>query len=161
MIRYLIALEKELELFKKHSGELPEGRIDLIGIRAADIPTDITDDDVVVNVGFAGGYKIPIGTVVAPRYVFDAETMRLKRMDSAFPIEGRICLTANRFVSKPYSDSASVYDMELYKIAEAPHKKLYALKIVSEILNEYTSVDYDDPKPWEKVGELIRNHVKG
>ena len=57
---------------------------------------------------------------------------------------------------EPCSINPSVYDMELRKIAALPHKKLYALKIVSDNLDEADCEAFEDVAAWEKIRRLLR-----
>ena len=166
MIHYLFAMEREADSFKKHcEGIAPDGSIDVIGIGAEDMPW-YKEDDVLVNIGYCGGYKIPKGTIVEPVYVMNAWTrdvIRMKTMTYAnvtpFPVEHRFCFTSEEFVTEPMTDCPSIYDMELFKIAEEHKGDVYALKIVSDNLNEEECENYNEEESWKRVAVLLQQNL--
>jgi hypothetical protein len=46
--------------------------------------------------------------------------------------------------------------MELFKINKLPHKRLYALKIVSDNMNEADCEAFNDAVAWDRVRELLK-----
>ena len=160
MIRYLIAMSREAEMFKKYS-DVSEEQIDVIGINAADFDADkYTENDILVNIGYAGGYKIPVGTLIEPSFALDILTWEAVRIDAVFPIDHRICLTSNTFIEEPLCDGPSIYDMELFKIAQVPHDKLYSIKIVSDNLSEKDCEEINGKAAWAMAAEYIKKYVK-
>lgn len=146
MIRFLVAMEREAEALG-----IP---CEIIGIGATNLPAT-SEDDVLVNVGYCGGYKVPVGRVVEPRFTENAGTGEVKDLIPHFPCETHPCITADAFVTKPVYEAPAVYDMELWKIAALPHKALYCLKIVSDNLNESDCESFNSEKAWERVRELL------
>ena len=65
MIRILVAMQREADALG-----VP---CELIGIGAENLP-ETSPEDILVNVGYCGGYRIPVGTVVEPLFAGDAET---------------------------------------------------------------------------------------
>ena len=159
MIRYLLAMPREADMLRKYADQLPKGEIEVIGINAVDY-TGGTENDVLVNVGYAGGYNVPIGTLVEPSVVYNMATGDAVRIDPLFLIERRLCFTSDSFVERPAVNLPSVYDMELFKVAERPHKRLYAIKIVSDNLNEKDCEGFNDEASWKTAAALISRFVK-
>ena len=52
----------------------------------------------------------------------------------------------------------SIYDMELFKISQLPHKKIYSLKIVSDNLNEKDCESFNDQRCWNKINKLLKEN---
>lgn len=159
MIRYLIAMPREAEIFEKVSKMCPAGSVEIIGIGAVDMrPTD--EDDVVVNIGYAGGYRVPVGALVEPIIAVDGKKQTAIGINPLFPVERRVCFTCDEFVTEPLAKYRAIYDMELYKIARMPHKKLYSIKIVSDSLNERACESFNLEDPWRVAAGYIAEYVK-
>lgn len=149
MIKYLFAMEREANMI-----DVPNKYI--IGINGTSMP-QTTKDDILVNLGYCGAYKVDVGTIVEPNVVFDIKTRKKKHINKKFGVERIRCYTSDEFVTNPIANFKSIYDMELYKIVQLPHKKVYALKIVSDNLNEKDCESFNDKECWDKVKELIKN----
>ena len=147
MIRFLVAMEREAEAL----GILCE----IIGIGGKNIPAT-SEEDILVNVGYCGGYMVPVGTVVEPRFVVNTETHEIGDLEQNFPCESQPCFTSPGFVMEPVYDCPTIYDMELWHISRLPHKKLYCLKIVSDNLDETECEAFDDRSSWERVRKLLK-----
>ena len=161
MIHYLIAMPREAELFRKYFDGLPAGEIDVIGINAVDLEqVKSTEEDILVNIGYAGGYKIPVGTLVEPSFVLDVQTWEAARIDPVFLLEHRMCLTSNTFVESPIYDGPSLYDMELFKIMSLPHKRVHSIKIISDNLCEKDCEEFNSDAAWKLAAELIKLYLK-
>ena len=150
MIKYIFAMPREAE-------QLDLDNKFVVGINAVDM-IDTTDEDTIVNIGYCGAYDVPVGTIVEPSVVYDAETKDVLKIDTIFNCEDIECYTANEFVTEPLVNGRSIYDMELYKLAKYPHKRIYALKIVSDNLNESDCEQYNDKKAWEKIKNILEKH---
>lgn len=160
MIKYLLAMEREAELFEKYAAGKLGGRVYVVGIGATGIDNaELIEDDVIVNVGYAGGYEIPVGTIIEPSYAMDMRRGEIVRIDSVFPVERRVCITSDTFVDKPMSNGPHLYDMELFKVASVPHKKLYSLKIISDNLCEEDCEAYNAEESWRMVVDLIERNL--
>lgn len=160
MIHYVFAMQREADLFwRLANSKVPEGVTDVIGINAVDRKI-YSEDDVLMNLGYAGGYKVKVGSIIEPQFVAEAYTHDIKRIDSIFPVEHRLCFTSDAFVSTPMTDFAVIYDMELYKIAEKPYKRLHSLKIVSDNLDESDCEKFNETEPWNRVIDLIAEYLK-
>ena len=147
MIKYLFAMQREADMI-----DVPNKYI--IGINGTDMPTT-TKDDILVNLGYCGAYDIKVGTIVEPSDVFCRKPRGKKHINKKFGVDRVRCYTSNEFVTKPFVKFPSIYDMELYKIALLPHKKIYSLKIVSDNLNEQDCEQFNDKECWNKVKELL------
>jgi len=160
MIYYLLTTDKEAEIFHRLSRKkVPKGQIQVIGEGAEEL-REFTADDVLVHIGYASGYKVDVGRVVEPVYVVDAWTREVIRTDTIFPVEHRICFTTDRFVDMPVTDYASICDMELFKIMLAKHKRVHALKIVSDNLDEEDRKVFEDEEAWKEAIRLIGEFVR-
>lgn len=159
MIRYLIAMEREAELFKRFSEKCPVGSVEIIGIGAADMG-QYNENDILVNVGYAGGYRVPVGALVEPSGAMNVREHEAIRIDSLFPIERRVCFTSDEFVMEPVAKYPAIYDMELFRIAQKPHKKLYSIKIVSDNLNESDCEEFNFEEPWKAVCGYLAEYLK-
>ena len=136
-------------------------KVEIVGIGCTDLP-ETTEDDIIVNVGYAGGYNVPVGRIIEPLYVCNYGSDELDPIDHIFPGCGRYrCYTANEFVTIPCTTTAAIYDMELAKLAKLPHKKLYALKIVSDSLNEKECEAFNSDECWAEVAELLKAVLHG
>lgn len=151
MIYFLFAMEREAEMLNAPNKHV-------IGIGAKSMP-NTTKDDVIVNVGYCGASKMPIGSLVEPGFAADANTLEIVRIDRAFPVQSAVCVTADRFVENDTWDASCVYDMELFKIAQLPYKRIYSLKIVSDNLNEKQCESFDMSKSWEMAQFLINEFL--
>lgn len=147
MIRILVAMEREAKALG-----VP---CEVIGIGAANLP-QTNPEDILVNVGYCGGYKIPVGTVIEPLFAGDAATEEVEDLTHHFPCEMHPCFTSETFVTEPLCNCPAIYDMELFKIRKLPHKQLYCLKIVSDNLDEKACEAFDDAAAWDRVRELLK-----
>ena len=155
MVRYLIAMPREAEMFKKYSDGIPDGQIDIIGIGAENVDAaKYTEDDILVNIGYAGGYKIPVGNLIEPAYAMDIKTWKALPIDRVFYIERRMCLTSSTFVEHPMSEVPHLYDMELFKIAKLPHKRVHSIKIISDHMLLYAIILLAKTHPLIKIINL-------
>lgn len=148
MIYYLFAMQREADQIDV------ENKI-LVGINAIELP-NTTNDDILVNIGYCGATSdIQVGTIVEPSEVFDAKTGDRVVIDKLFGCEDIKCFTADEFVTEPIEENRNIYDMELYKLAQLPHKKIYSLKIVSDNLNENDCEKYNDQVAWSKIKDIL------
>ena len=147
MTRILVAMQREADALG-----VP---CEVIGIGAKDLP-ETCRDDILVNVGYCGGYGIPVGSVIEPLFAGDAETEEVDDLERHFPCETRPCFTSDSFVTEPLCHCPTIYDMELFKINKLPHRKLYVLKIVSDNLDEKDCEAFNDAAAWDRVRELLK-----
>lgn len=126
----------------------------VIGINATDVPST-TEDDTIVNIGYCGAYGVPVGSIIEPSEVYEIYTGNSAKVDRLFDCEDIVCFTSDEFVTEPAVNYRSIYDMELYKLAQLPHKKLHALKIVSDNLDEAACERYNDKAAWEKIQSIL------
>lgn len=159
MIRIVVAMEREAKMLAER---LPTMLIDVTGIGQVGLIPPTTENDVIVNVGYAGGYHVPVGRLIEPSFALDYGTGEGTSVDHIFVGCGRYrCYTANEFVTEPCTSLSSIYDMELAKLAKLPHKKLYALKIVSDSLNEQECEAFNGEERWDEVARLLKQYVIG
>lgn len=147
MVYYLFAMPREAEHIEVDNKFV-------IGINAIELPT-LTEDDTIVNIGYCGAYNVPVGTIIEPSEVRELGSNNSAKIDRLFGCEDVVCFTANEFVTEPAVLQESIYDMELYKLTQLPHKKIYTLKIVSDNLNEADCEQYNDEAAWNKVKEIL------
>lgn len=116
------------------------------------------EDSVIINVGLVGSNNLNIGNIIEVKnsygYHFDLTpfgdklyhttnspyeltTTELKQID---------CYTSDGFVQQTNIKETCVFDMELNTITLFPHKKIHAIKIVSDTLNasKYNEFNYDE-----------------
>lgn len=147
MIRILVAMEREAEALG-----VP---CELIGIGAVNLP-ETSPDDILVNVGYCGGHRVKVGSVIEPLFAADAATGEAEDLKHHFPCERHPCFTSESFVTEPLCGCPAIYDMELFKIRKLPHKELYVLKIVSDNLDEKACEAFSDEDAWERVRTLLK-----
>ena len=150
MIYYIFAMPREAENVRI------ENKV-IVGINATD-PPQTTANDTIVNIGYCGAYGIPVGTIIEPSEVYDIESGKTAKIDKIFGCEDVTCFTSNEFVTEPIVNRKSIYDMELYKLAQLPHKRIHALKIVSDNLNEEDCVQYNDQAAWAKIQQILEKY---
>ena len=126
----------------------------VIGIKATDLP-ETTEDDILVNVGYCGGYRIPVGSIVQPCLSGDYGTGETISLVPHFDCPAYPCFTADTFVTEPLVDTPAIYDMELWRLLRLPHSKLYCLKIVSDNLDERACEAFDDAMAWERIRKML------
>ena len=159
MINLVIAMEREADILVPRIQSTLIDQVSIIGIGGADFLPETTDEDIIVNVGYAGGYRVPIGRVVEPTFALKYDTHEGEIVDHLFSECDRFrCYTAEEFVTRPCTTLPSIYDMELAKLAKLPHKKLFALKIVSDRLNEKECEMFDSDESWGKVVKLLKQY---
>lgn len=148
MVYYLFAMPREAE-------QLDVENKYIVGINAVEPPVT-TADDTIVNIGYCGATAdISVGTIVEPSEAYDSVTKNKVSINKLFGCEDIKCFTASEFVTEPIEESGNIYDMELYKLAQLPHKKIYALKIVSDNLNENDCEQYNDSAAWAKIKDIL------
>ena len=158
MIRLFIAMEREAKMLVPRIKDTLIQKVDIIGIGGTDIP-DTEPDDIIINVGYAGGYRVPVGRVVEPTFslVYGEGTGEI--IDHVFhDVERFRCYTADDFVTKPCTTLPSIYDMELNRLLDIPHEKLFSLKIVSDKLNEKECEMFDGDEAWGRVVKLLKQY---
>ena len=156
MIKIFCAMPRE----KKSLGMV---KTDVIGIGATKVPVT-TDNDIIINVGLCGANSLPVGSVVVPfdvlkpinDYEFESGALTLYEF-----ADNVTCITAKDFVTEPIIKADNViYDMELFKLTKIPHKRLYAVKIVSDNLNEKDCENFDEAIAWATAREIVRKIIK-
>lgn len=150
MVKYLFAMQREADMI-----DVPNKYI--IGINGTEMP-ETTKDDIIVNLGYCGAYNISVEEIIEPSVVFATESRKKRNLGHIFNTKRVRCYTSNEFVTKPIVNFESIYDMELYKIAELQYKKLYSLKIVSDNLNEQDCENFNDKECWDKIKELLKEN---
>ena len=102
----------------------------------------LSENDDVLNFGFAGGYKINTGLLLAVSQSF---LINSEYKESGFSLDcpvgfypsgAVVCFTSDKFVEHSKFSNPCLYDMELHEICKFPHKKIYSIKIVSDNLSE-------------------------
>ena len=144
-VRILVAHQREADALG-----LP---CEIIGIGATDLP-ETTENDILVNIGYCGAYQIPVGILVEPRTVNSGDGW--EPLQTAFRCIHAPCYTAEEFVTEPYSQMPAIYDMELGKVMKLPHKELFALKIVSDNLDESACEAFESKEAWDYAKRLLQ-----
>ena len=150
MVYYLFALPREAEHIDI------ENKV-IVGINATDIPA-ITEEDIIINIGYCGAYNVPVGSIIEPSEVYDIYSGKSIKLDKLFECDDIKCYTSDEFVTEPVVKDKSIYDMELYKLAKLPHKHIYSLKIVSDNLNEDDCEQYNDEAAWVKIKDILEKY---
>ena len=159
MIRLVIAMEREADMLIPRIGRTLINHSDVVGIGCCDFLPDTSPEDIIVNVGYAGGYRVPIGRVVEPSFALDYGSGEGILIDHMFSdVERYRCYTATEFVTRPCATLPAVYDMELAKLTKLPHSKLFSLKIVSDRLNEKECEAFDSDESWGMVVKLLKRY---
>lgn len=148
MVKYFFAMQREADMI-----DVPNKYI--IGINGTEMP-ETTKEDIIVNLGYCGAYKIPVGTIIEPSIVFDFDSHKKAKINHIFNTKRARCFTSKKFVLEHIVNFESIYDMELYEISKIPHKKLFSLKIVSDNLNEHDCENFNDKECWEKVEKILK-----
>lgn len=97
--------------------------------------------ETILNIGYAGSNKIPVGTFVKVTEVQTAH--RLADFNDRRPIGTKFpakyveapCYTCTDFVTEWNGDEPAVFDMELAGIASLGFKEVMSIKKVSDTLN--------------------------
>ena len=147
MIRILVAMEREAEALG-----IP---CEVIGIGATTLPAT-AEEDILVNVGYCGAVGFYPGTIIEPDETIPYGVVEGRKLETHFSCIHAPCITSQKFVQEPCCLSDSVYDMELSKIVELPHRELYVLKIVSDNLDEADCEAFNDEMAWEQVRKLLK-----
>ena len=151
MVYYLFAMPREAEQLDV------ENKV-IVGINAVNIPKT-TIDDIIINIGYCGATPdVAVGTIVEPSIVYDIKTGDSRNIDKIFGCEDIKCFTSDAFVTEAIENNKNIYDMELYKLAKLPHRKIYSLKIVSDNLNESDCEKYNDQEAWKKIKQILENY---
>ncbi len=155
---FIFAMQREADMVR-----LPEDdniRKEIVGISMLDNLPQVSEDEIIINLGYCGSNSIKVGTIVEPSIATDLRTGAQIKLDHLFDTPTTECFTSDEFVTKSTQDEPCVYDMELYKIAQLPHKALYSLKIVSDNLNLEDCEKYNDETAWEKCLEILNDKLK-
>lgn len=160
MIRYIFGTEEEADsFFKAAKGDMTIGRIEVVGAGAEDLKWH-SEQDVLVNIGYCCAYKVIPGMIIEPSYVMNAKTREIIRITPVFPVENRICITSLEPVKDPIVDYASIYDMELFRIASSHFGVVHSLKIVNGSIEDGETKNINKEEQWAKVVELVRQCLK-
>lgn len=151
-VHVLVAMEREAE-----SLGLP---CSVIGIGAENIRKRIKADDIVINVGYCGAIGLEPGTIVEPSEAVSLKNGARIFIRPKFDFLHAPCYTAEEFVAEPKFEAGAICDMELFKLAKIPCKELYALKIVSDNLNEADCEEFDGAEQWAVVRDIVLNIIK-
>ena len=158
MIRYLFSSIKEAEIFARYSENCPKGAITVVGEKAENMGD--FEDDVLVNIGYAVGNRVPVGALIEPMCAMNEEKHEAIRINSLLPIERRVCFTVDEFGKEPVREYPSIYDRELFNIAIKPHKKLYSVKIVGDRIDDGSMGKIDLVEMWKVAIGYIAEYLK-
>ena len=138
---YVVAMPSEIELIKPYSDWNGKGPVLVTGAGAVNVIQalrDVPRNTMIMNVGYAGSNKIPVGTrcyIGKVRMYHPAAKIE----DPVFDLNGTVpCYTAGDFVTETDIDEPCVFDMELAYILAMGFERVYAVKVVSD------NLDYDE-----------------
>ena len=115
--------------------------------------------DKLINVGYAGSNKYPIGSVVSAsscKRFIPSQTVNEPTLNLVPCYNSDLCYTADDFVENEKIDEIPLIDMELYYLASI-YPQIESLKIVSDNLNftEYQCADTQGS--WDLVNRILNN----
>ena len=114
------------------------------GINVIRALKNISKDEEIVNIGYAGSNSLPIGEKVVVgistllHELFNYDEEPIKTAD--YPISKTVCYTSTDFVTKTDIKVPCVFDMELAYIC-AMFKNVKSIKVVSDNLNLHAYED--------------------
>lgn len=129
----VVATEAEYKKFKTANQEIIMTGVGYGNVYKALV--NIPRDTPLINIGYAGSNKIPIGNVCVigecrhyhPNVEYDEEV---------YTLPGKyVCYTSDDFVLNTDIEMPVVFDMELYAILSMGFKNIIAIKIVSDNLS--------------------------
>lgn len=154
MVKIIVAMEREAQSLKEAGCTLP---IYVCGIGCTDIPADLTEDDIIVNVGYAGSLKLPVGTICIPIAVYDKKYHLFKPVNDGIS-NGILCVTTETFIEGgggEYYPPDTIFDMELARIVDLPPTRVISVKIVSDNCNEKACEAFNNAECWKLAWEWI------
>ena len=157
-IIFLFAMQREADMIDVEEEE--NVKKVLVGISCVDGLPETTEDDVIINIGYAGSNNLPVGSIVEPSEVVELATGERMAVDKVFDCSSYPCFTSNDFVTETNIVEPCVFDMELYMISKLKHKALYSLKIVSDNLNLSDCEAYNDELAWAEVKKIVNKKFK-
>ena len=112
----------------------------------------------IINVGYAGSNKYPVGTVLSVNKVerlYKPSIINEKSIDLLTCYISDSCYTVDDFINAPIESEIPLIDMELYYLA-ARYPNIESIKIVSDNLNltEHRITDLNES--WELVNKILR-----
>lgn len=112
----------------------------------------------IINVGYAGSNKYPVGSVVSVDKVerFHRTIVNEKPINLVPCYVSDLCYTADDFVNTPFVMEIPLIDMELYYLA-ARYPNIESIKIVSDNLNLNEHRTTDLSASWETVNRILNN----
>jgi len=151
MIKIVVAMEREAQSLRDAGCNRP---IHICGIGATDLPADLTSEDTILNIGYAGSLALKVGTICIPTGVYDKRNDWFNTLKKEVGNDSALCVTEEKFVEGGDGNrypANTVFDMELARIAELPHKHLVSFKIVSDNCNEKDCEAFNDAECWKKA----------
>ena len=157
MLLYLTESEEEAKILRHFKRNMPDGQIKTIGTHAENL-SGITDDDVLINIGYATGFNVPAGTLIEPSLVYDYEKDEIARIEPLFLTERRICVTCETFPKEPAFQFPCIYDTSLFNILNVRCKAIHAIKIVNRRYGKTSPEKADLEYAWRQaVTQIARN----
>lgn len=119
---------------------------------------NLKSDDKIINIGYAGSNKYPVGSVVGVNKSRKLVQTYIKErginLEPLLPAD--VCYTADNFINKKQKNVIPLVDMELYYLAFIfPH--LQSIKIVSDNFNLKEHRQADFKESWEQVNEILKS----
>ena len=108
------------------------------GVNVINALKDISRDEYIINIGYAGSNNLPINTHVEvrcchtyhPSVEFYEHSFKVLSNDSKYD-----CYTSTDFVTKTNIEESCVFDMELAFICALGFKNIKSIKVVSDNLS--------------------------
>lgn len=159
MLIVLCAEEEEARHINCHRVD----KVIVTGVGVANIlkfaATKFSSKDKIINVGYVGSNKYPIGTVISVNRVerlykpaiIDEPTFYLTPC-----YVDDICFTVDDFVETPYQMEIPLIDMELYYLT-ARYPNIESIKIVSDNLNLTEHRESNLTESWELVNRILEH----
>lgn len=112
----------------------------------------------IINVGYAGSNKYPVGSVVSVDKVerFHRTIVNEEPINLVPCYVSDLCYTADDFVNTPFVMEIPLIDMELYYLA-ARFPNIESIKIVSDNLSLTEHRKADLSASWETVNRILNN----
>ena len=123
---------------------------------------NICDNDIIINVGYAGAKGLDIGSIVCisecrrfrPSVTIQEEIETLKPIQGMKSVK---CFSNEDFVESDTENNDVAYDMELYYLCRFFDKQISSIKILSDNLDYHAYEGFKADSCWDKVAKILQN----
>ena len=154
-IWFVFAMQREAD--KLNIKETDDVKKFVVGISCTDALPETSDDDIIINIGYAGSNNLAVGSIVEPSKVIKLDTGECEKVDNVFDCPTYPCYTSNDFVTETDIVESCIFEMELFMLTKLKCKSLHAIKIVSDNLNLHDCEAYNDDIAWAKVKDIVNS----